>query len=195
MFSITFLLFHHFFRSSPPKKLQKQSPRCVLQKKVNIFREEHIWGTASGTLEIVLHYFLSVQFYSCLHFWQIYFKCFLHTALLQTSQLILTLPSLFLFSLYFSCPRISSMQMWHRFLSLAFCILTSAAFGNSPTFKTFLRIFVITVCCNPTGLAKRRVICAFKRSIPNYQMKSKVRISCLISLKAVYAFVRAVSSM
>ena len=72
MFSITFLLFHHFFRSSPPKKLQKQSPRCVLQKKVNIFREEHIWGTASGTLEIVLHYFLSVQFYSCLHFWQIF---------------------------------------------------------------------------------------------------------------------------
>ena len=32
MFSITFLLFHDFFRSNPPKKLQKQSSRCSPQK-------------------------------------------------------------------------------------------------------------------------------------------------------------------
>ena len=194
MFSITFLPFHHFSRSSPPKKLQKQSPRCVLQEQVNTFWEGHIWGTAPGTLEIVLHYFLPVQFYSCPHFWQIYFKCFLHTALLQYLQLILTLASLFLFFLYFSCTCISSMQTWHRFLSLVSCILTSADFGDSATFKT-LGIFVITVCCYPTGLAKLRVICAFTRSILNCQMKSKVRMSCMISLKTVFAFVRVVSSM
>ena len=80
-------------------------------KKVNTFREEHIWEIASGTLEIVPHYFLSVQFYSGPHFCQIYFKCFLHTALLQSLQLILTLVSLFFFSLYFTCPHISSMQI------------------------------------------------------------------------------------
>ena len=80
-------------------------------KKVNTFREEHIWEIASGTLEIVPHYFLSVQFYSGPHLCQIYFKCFLHIALLQSLQLILTLLSLFFFSLYFTCPHISSMQI------------------------------------------------------------------------------------
>ena len=97
---------------------------------------------------------------------------------------------LFLFSLYFS----SYFFKWHRFLSLASCILTSAAFGDSTTFKT-LCIFVTTVCSNPTELAKRRVICTFKRSIPNCQMKSKVRMSYLISLKTLCAFFLAMSSM
>ena len=144
MFSITFLPFHRFSRSSPPKKTSEAVFQMCSSKKVSTFWEEHIWRTASGTLEIVLHYFLSVQFYSCPHFWQIYFKCFLHTALLQSLQLILTLASLFLFSLYFSCPRISSMQMWHRFLSLASCILMSATYGYFATFKT-LRIFTYNI--------------------------------------------------
>ena len=110
---------YHYFSAILPF-LQKQSPKETLEavsqmRSSNIVETlwgEHIWGTASATLEIVLHYFLSVQFYLCPQFWQIYFKCFLHTALLQSLQLILTLASLFLFSLYFSCPRISSMQMW-----------------------------------------------------------------------------------
>ena len=46
------------------------------------FWEELIWGTASETLEVVLHCFLPVQFYPCPQFWQIYIKWFLHTALL-----------------------------------------------------------------------------------------------------------------
>ena len=96
----------HYFSTILPffqKKSPKETPEAVFQtcssKIVNTFWEEHICGTASGTLEIVLHYFLSVQFYLCPQFWQIYFKCFLHTALLQSLQLILTLASLFLFSL------------------------------------------------------------------------------------------------
>ena len=77
---------HYFSAISPffQKQSPKETPEAVSQicssKKVNTFWEEHIWRTASGTLEIVLRYFLFVQFYSCPHFWQIYFKCFLHTA-------------------------------------------------------------------------------------------------------------------
>ena len=74
MISITFLPIHHFSRSNPPKKLQKRSLRCV-----HLLRKTHL-GTAFGTLEIVLNYFPSVQFYLCPPFWQIYFKCFLYTA-------------------------------------------------------------------------------------------------------------------
>ena len=161
-------------------------------KNVKTFWEEDIWGTASGTLEIVLHCFLSVQFYSCPHFWQIYFKCFLHTALLQSLELILTLVSFYFFILFlflhFFNANVTLISVTNILHSNVCC------FSDSATFKT-LHIFVITVCCNPTLLAERRVICVFTRSIPNCQMKAKVRMSCLISLKTMCAFVRAVSRM
>ena len=90
--SETFQSVLHYFSAISPffqKHSPKETPEAVSQtcssKKLNTFWEEHIWRTASGTLEIVPHYFLSVQFYSCPHFWQIYLKCFLHTALLASA--------------------------------------------------------------------------------------------------------------
>ena len=107
------LLFGHF-TISPGALLQRNSrgslPDVFFKKGEHLLRRTQL-GTAQGTYEIVLYYFLFVQFYSCPYFWQIYFKCFLHTVLLQSFQLILIWTSLFLFSLYFFCPRIFSMQV------------------------------------------------------------------------------------
>ena len=108
---LLFCHFTNFFQKQSPKETLEAVSQMCSSKKLNTLWEEHIWGTASGTFEIFLYYFLSVQFYSCPHLWQIFFKCFLHTGLLQSLQLTLTLASVFLFSLYFSCPHISSMQL------------------------------------------------------------------------------------
>ena len=188
-FSLLFCYFIIFSEAVSQRTPEVVSQMCSV-KKLNTFWEEHIWGTASETLEIDIYYFLSVQFYLCPHFWQIYFKCFLHTALLQCCNSFWLWPDYFCFPYTF--PVVVFLQ-WHRFLSLASYILTSAAFGDSTTFET-LCIFVTTVCSNPTELAKWRVICTFTRSIPNCQMKLKVRMSSLISLKTVCGFFRAMSS-
>ena len=97
-----------FFQKQFPKETSEVVSQMCSSKKVNTFWEEHNWGTASGTLEIVLHYFLSAQFHFCPHFWQIYFKCFLHTALLvfathfDCGEFIFVFFVLFLSSHFFS---------------------------------------------------------------------------------------------
>ena len=74
MFSITFLLFHYFSRSSPPKKLQKQSPRCVPQKGhcLNYVRRSEKTRITVYFLQWDEHFFRTTPLGDC--FWTIW-KC------------------------------------------------------------------------------------------------------------------------